>query len=83
MSTFQAATLNSALMSSGIHWPRRGTIMFPPTRAIRNIAAAPTARPSARKVNTGTSLTASFIIGQLKPQPSVKMTSSAQVERGK
>jgi len=38
---------------------------------------------SARKVSTGTSLTASFIIGQLKPQPRVNTASSAQVERGK
>ncbi len=72
--------LNSATsISAGSR--RAGKVTRPPVRPVSaSRAPPPTMTQSVRKVHGGTSCTASFIMGQLKPQVTVSVTSSAMPE---
>ena len=80
---FQPVMLKSASTQSRNHWPRGEAMRWPPARSTAKSTSEPIPRQSERKVQGGTSASASFIAIQLKPQASVSAPSSHQSRAGR
>ena len=80
---FQPVIFKSASTVMRSHCPRGNGIGWPPRRNTRNSTAEPSPRQSERKIQGGTSASASFIAVQLKPQASVSAASSHHRRAGR
>ena len=82
MHRFHSVTLNREVNARRPQCAGGGSRLCRPAQAMTNMPAAPPATLRLRKVHTGMSASAIFMIGQFNPQPSVSPASSSQVERG-
>src|SRR5258706_16199174 len=82
MNTFHKVTLQIEMTPTQPNCPGDTGIAWRLARAMANKPMAPDETQRPRNVHTGSSAKVIFIIGQLKPQPSVSTASRIHIERG-
>src|SRR5258706_14823953 len=82
MNTFHNVTLQIEMTTSQPHCSRGTLIAWRLARAMANKPIAPDETQRPRNVHTGSSAKVMFIIGQIKPHPSVSSASAIQFVRG-